>query len=89
MQADDLSTIEDESRELDSPANEAILVDGAVLADDLVRRCHKLLNELSAFQQYLIERKREHTVELKPFHHSISAEGKSLEKVNHTSLEGF
>ncbi|KAL8989562.1 MAG: hypothetical protein Q9177_001574 [Variospora cf. flavescens] len=85
MQADGLSTIEDESRELDSQANEAILVDGAVLAGDLVRRCHKLLNELGAFQQYLIERKREHTVELKPFHHSISAEGKSLEKLRSAS----
>ncbi|KAL9013945.1 MAG: hypothetical protein Q9173_001382 [Seirophora scorigena] len=81
MQADDLSTIEDETRELDSPSNKASPLDGAVLADDLVMRCQELLDELDAFQKYLIECKREHSVELKPFRHSISAELKFLEKL--------
>lgn len=85
MQADDLSTLEDDTREIDSPSNKASPLDGAVLADDLVRRCQQLLDELDAFQKYLIKCKREHTVELKPFRHSISAELKFLEKVNHAS----
>lgn len=82
MQADDLSTIEDDTRGIDGSTTEATSVNGGLLADDLVRRCHELLNELEAFGNYLKECKQEHAVELKPFRNSIAAELKSLERVS-------
>ncbi|KAL8829525.1 MAG: hypothetical protein Q9170_006127 [Blastenia crenularia] len=80
-QADDLSTLEDDTRELSPSPNRASSNDGTELAEDLLRRCYELLKELEVFQKYLEEQKREHTVELKPFRNSISAESKSLERL--------
>ncbi|KAL8933533.1 MAG: hypothetical protein Q9211_005734 [Gyalolechia sp. 1 TL-2023] len=90
MQADDLSTIEDDTREtsvLSDRASSHDRRDGTELAEALLKGCHELLNELQRFQQYLEEQKREHTVELKPFRNSITAELKSLEKLRTTDLE--
>ncbi|KAI4124465.1 MAG: hypothetical protein LQ338_004783 [Usnochroma carphineum] len=81
MQADDLSTLEDDTRGPDESADETSSVEGTALAEDLLRRCHELLNELETFHNYLTERKSEHMVELKPFRNSISAELKSLERL--------
>ncbi|KAL8776406.1 MAG: hypothetical protein Q9213_008288 [Squamulea squamosa] len=86
IQADDLSTIEDDTRvsnALPKPdANE-----GALLAEDLVRRCSELLGELEAFQEYLARSKKGHNVEVKPFRNSIAAELKSLEKLRSADPE--
>lgn len=82
MKAEDLSTFDDDSRRPDVSALDAGSGDGTVLAEALVKRCHELLDELEKFRQYLAERKREHTVELKPFRNSVVAELKSLEKVS-------
>ncbi|KAL8916441.1 MAG: hypothetical protein Q9208_008507 [Pyrenodesmia sp. 3 TL-2023] len=84
MQADDLSSTEDDARSLDKPTDDttdASSVQGAVIAEDLVNRCHELLNELEAFQKYLQGCKQEEAVELKPFRNSIAAELKSLERL--------
>lgn len=80
-QADDLSTIEDDTREIGALSDQAGGGDGIELADDLLKGCHELLSELKAFQQYLEDQKRDHTVEVKPFRNSITAELKSLEKL--------
>ena len=55
--------------------------EGALLAEDLVRRCKQLLGELEAFQQYLAHSQQGQNVEVKPFRNSVAAELKSLEKV--------
>ena len=49
--------------------------------EDLLARCHALLNELEEFRTFLAERKKEHTVELRQFRSSVQSELKSLEKV--------
>lgn len=54
--------------------------------EDLLARCHVLLNELEEFRTFLAERKKEHTVELRQFRSSVQSELKSLEKVGHLRL---
>lgn len=80
MQADDLSTIEDDTRGLDT-SPKAHLSEGIALAEELVGKCHDLLGELEAFQEYLVHSDRGHNIELKPFKNSVAAELRSLEKV--------
>ena len=53
----------------------------AANVDDLLIQCHRLLKELELFQEFLVERKREHTVELRQFRSSIISELKSLQRV--------
>ena len=60
----------------------------AARVDDLLARCHNLLNELEQFQTYLVERKKEHTVELRHFRNSVLSELKSLERVRIPFLLG-
>ncbi|KAL8930124.1 MAG: hypothetical protein Q9172_000209, partial [Xanthocarpia lactea] len=55
--------------------------EGALLAEDLVKRCNQLLGELEAFQQYLAQSQQGQNVEVKPFRNSVAAELKSLEKL--------
>lgn len=81
-EADDLSTIEDDTRDMSPSPNRASSRDGAELAEDLLRRCHELLDELQVFQEYLAKQKQAHAVEVKPFRNSIIAELKSLERVS-------
>lgn len=52
-----------------------------VRVEDLLRKCHALLNELEAFRTFLVQRKKEHTVEIRQFRNSVQSELKSLEKV--------
>lgn len=85
MQADHSSITAYDSRRLDGSKHDTTdesSVQGAIVAENLVERCHKLLNELEAFQKHLQECKQEQTVELKPFRSSIAAELKSLERVS-------
>ena len=80
---DELSTVEDDTGEMGpSPSP----IDGAELADDLLIRCRGLLNELKVFQEYLEQQKREHSIEIKPFRNSITAELKSLERVSRPGM---
>ncbi|KAL8868898.1 MAG: hypothetical protein Q9198_008025 [Flavoplaca austrocitrina] len=79
-QADDLSTVEDDTRSLGG-SSKTTLNDGTLLAENLVKRCDKLLEELEAYQRYLTQSKQGHNVEVKPFRNSIAAELKSLEKL--------
>ncbi|KAI4222874.1 MAG: hypothetical protein L6R36_005834 [Xanthoria steineri] len=85
-QADDLSTIEDDTR---SPGefSDTTLNEGTLLAEELVKRCDKLLAELEAYQSYLAQNKQGHSVEVKPFRNSIAAELKSLEKLRSADPE--
>lgn len=53
-----------------------------ISADALLGQCHTLLNELEEFQEFLIEQKKEHTVDLRQFRSSVSSELKSLERVS-------
>lgn len=55
--------------------------DNTVLVEDLLRRCHDLLNELEGFKTFLQEQKKENAVELRQFCNSVASELKSLEKV--------
>ena len=80
LEADDLSTREDDTRPLDISSDEPS--EGASLAKDLVRRCQKLLSELESFQKYLEGCSQEHAVEVKPFQNAVLAESRSLDKVD-------
>lgn len=82
MQADDLSTLEDDTRRPSEPSADANSIGAVDIAKDLVKRCHELLNELKAFHTYIKECRREHTVEVKPFLNTVTAELRSLEKVS-------
>ncbi len=53
-----------------------------VRVEDLLHNCHALLNELEAFRTFLVQRRKEHTVEIRQFRNSVQAELKSLEKVS-------
>ncbi|KAI4258615.1 MAG: hypothetical protein LQ352_001150 [Teloschistes flavicans] len=81
MQADDLSTLEDDTRRPSEPSADANSIGAVDIAKDLVKRCHELLNELKAFHTYIKECRREHTVEVKPFLNTVTAELRSLEKL--------
>ncbi|KAL8687692.1 MAG: hypothetical protein Q9218_006207 [Villophora microphyllina] len=87
MQADDLSTLEDDTRSPNASSADASSTEPFNLADDLVNRCHELLNELEAFQTFLKESKREHAVEVKPFRNTVTAELRSLEKLRAADSE--
>ena len=56
-------------------------VDGALLVEDLLKRCHDLLNELDQFRAFLAESKKQNAVEIRQFHNSVLSELKSLERV--------
>ncbi|KAL8968315.1 MAG: hypothetical protein Q9183_002519 [Haloplaca sp. 2 TL-2023] len=79
VEADDLSTREDDTRPLDISSNEPS--EGTLLAKDLVRRCQKLLSELETFHEYLKGCSQEHAVEVKPFRNAVQAESRSLDKL--------
>ena len=68
-------------------AIKAPLVDGTVLADDLLTRCHQMLSELEEFKVFLSEQKKEHIVDIRQFHNSVLSELKSLEKVSHFTYD--
>ncbi|KAL8812927.1 MAG: hypothetical protein Q9200_000666 [Gallowayella weberi] len=91
MQADELSTIEDDTRGLDEGSqaslSQARSSEGVVLAEELVGRCKQLLGDLEAFQDYLAQHNRGHIVEVKPFRNSVAAELKSLEKLRSADPE--
>jgi len=72
----DCVTMGDREGELTTPAHT-----DTVRVEDLLRNCHVLLNELEAFRSFLVQRKKEHTVEIRQFRNSIQSELKSLEKV--------
>ncbi|KAL9585411.1 MAG: hypothetical protein Q9203_004261, partial [Teloschistes exilis] len=87
MQADDLSTLEDDTRHPSESREDANSMGAMDIAKDLVKRCHELLNELKAFHTYIKEYKREDTVELKPFLNTVTAELRSLEKLRAAETE--
>lgn len=96
MQADDLSTLEDDTRPPNESREDANAIGAMDIAKDLVKRCHELLNELEAFHTFIKICNREHTVELKPFVNTVTSELRSLEKVSYylvpsifTYLHGF
>ncbi|MCJ1403716.1 hypothetical protein MMC11_006939 [Xylographa trunciseda] len=53
----------------------------AINADALLTKCHELLDELEKFQAFLLQEKKEHTVQLRQFRNSVVSELKSLEKL--------
>jgi len=55
--------------------------DETVMVEDLVQKCHGLLKELEDFRTFLVQRKKEHTVEIRQFRNSVQSELKSLAKV--------
>ncbi|MCJ1376972.1 hypothetical protein MMC17_000062 [Xylographa soralifera] len=52
-----------------------------ISADALLTKCHELLDELEKFQAFLLQEKKEHTVQLRQFRNSVVSELKSLEKL--------
>ena len=65
----------------DTTETPRIAADGAILVEDLLKRCHDLLNELAQFRTFLVESKKQIAVEIRQFHNSVRSELKSLEKV--------
>ena len=55
--------------------------DGAILVEDLLKKCHDLVNELGQFRTFMVENNRQNAVEIRQFQNSILSELKSLEKV--------
>ena len=64
-----------------TPETQASSADGALPVEDLLTRCHDLLNELDQFRTYVAENKKQKVVEIRPFQNSVSSELKSLERV--------
>ena len=62
----------------ETPASSA---DGAILVEDLLKRCHDLLNELDRFRTFIAESKKEKVIEIRQFQNSVLSELKSLERV--------
>ena len=60
----------------------------AISADTLLTKCHELLDELEQFQAFLVQEKKEHTVQLRQFRNSVISELKSLEKVVYVQDSG-
>lgn len=56
----------------------------SILVEDLLKKCHGLLDELEQFRTFLTERKQNPKVEIRQFTNSILSELKSLEKVRET-----
>ena len=57
--------------------------DGAILAGDLLTKCHQMLSELEEFKVFLSKQKKEHAVDVRQFHSSVLSELKSLEKASY------
>lgn len=55
----------------------------SVSSDDLLTRCHMLLDEIQQFRDYLTEHRKGKGVEMRHFQNSIISEQKSIEKVHH------
>ena len=78
--------------EIPDESTERTPLEGTALADDLLGRCQKLLDELEAFRSF-IEKSKEsspssnavHTMEIKHFHTTVLTEMKSLQKVREIS----
>lgn len=51
------------------------------IVNDLLSKCHSLLDEIQQFRDYLIEHKKEKEVEVRHFQSAVQAEQKSIEKV--------
>ena len=65
----------------------AAAADGAILVEDLLKKCHDLLNELDQFRTFVAENNRQNAVEIRQFQNSILSELKSLEKVYRLHIE--
>lgn len=59
------------------------------MVEDLLQKCHDLLNELEGFKTFLQEQKKENAVELRQFCNSVASELKSLEKVGGPPRSSF
>ena len=79
---DNLSTLEDDIREVDSEEEEEPAEAAAALAEHLLKKCHLLLYELEEFEKVLAGQRNEVAVEIKPFRNSVRSELKSLENVS-------
>lgn len=77
--SDDLSH-QDEFLEVSSKLSSLNVGGSPEKGQNLLQRCHVLLDELEQFQQYLAEQKKE-GVELRHFKNSVKTESKLLEKV--------
>ena len=62
-------------------ATEATPADGTILVEDLIAKCHTLLNELEEFRSFITDRRQEHAVDIRQFHTPVISELKSLQKV--------
>lgn len=52
-----------------------------LLVEDLLQKCQTLLNEVQDFWSFLVQCKKEHTVEIRQFRNSVQSELKSISKV--------
>lgn len=66
--------------ELDDVPNELSQI-GDFTVEHLLQRCHSLLHELEAFQNFLGQQKHDHAVEIRQFQSSVHSELKALQKV--------
>ncbi|MCJ1247738.1 hypothetical protein MMC30_004953 [Trapelia coarctata] len=62
--------------------NEIAAPQPAFNVDELLAKCHDLLNELEDFQKFLVEQKKEQVVEIRQFRNSVASEIKSLERLS-------
>ena len=69
-----------------SAETSATSADGAILVEDLLKKCQNLLNELAQFHTFLVESKKQNVVEIRHFQNSILSELKSLERVRSLSI---
>ena len=70
----------------DLHADNDFLKKSASIMEDLLAKCHGLLEELEQFREFLVKRNKEQTVELRPFRNSIQSELKLLERVGSRSV---
>ncbi|KAI9875218.1 MAG: hypothetical protein M1830_008734 [Pleopsidium flavum] len=56
--------------------------DETVLVEDLLRNCQGLLKELEDFRTFLVQQKKDRTVEIRQFKNSVQSELKSLAKLS-------
>ena len=52
--------------------------------DDLLSKCHGLIEEIQQFRVYLAQYKKEKEVDIQRFYNTILSEQKSIEKVSYT-----
>lgn len=81
---------------MDSPSSSASnadtqpsSIDGSGLGEDLLKKCHNLLDELQEFRSFLAEQNREKEVDIRQFQNSVQSELKSLEKVRKSTPPNF